>query len=83
MTVVDRVKAVLNSVLQLGSRTDSWNTGTLLLGNVPELDSMSVIGIITALEDEFEFTIADEEITGDLFATVGSLSAFVERKLAA
>ena len=83
MSVVDQVKALLNSVLQLGGRADSWNEQTALLGNVPELDSMSVVGIITALEDEFEFTIEDDEIDGDLFATLGSLTRFVEQKLAA
>jgi acyl carrier protein len=83
MSVVDHVKALLNSVLQLGGRADSWNEQTALLGNVPELDSMSVVGIITALEDEFEFTIEDDEIDGDLFATLGSLTRFVEQKLAA
>jgi acyl carrier protein len=83
MSVVDHVKAVLNSVLQLNGRADSWNEQTVLLGNVPELDSMSVVGIITALEDEFEFTIMDDEINGDLFATLGSLTRFVEQKLAA
>ena len=81
--IVDQVKAVLNSVLQLGGRVDTWNEKTALLGNVPELDSMSVVGIIGALEDEFDFTVADEEIDGDLFATLGSLTRFVEQKLAA
>jgi acyl carrier protein len=81
--VVDQVKAVLNSVLQLRGRVDSWTEQTALLGNVPELDSMSVVSIITALEDEFGFSIDDDEIDGELFATVGSLTRFVEQKLAA
>lgn len=83
MNVTEQVKAVLNSVLQLGGRAGTWNEQTALLGNVPELDSMSVVGIITALEDEFAITIDDDEIDGDLFATVGSLSRFVEQKLSA
>jgi len=83
MSVADQVKSVLNSVLQLGQRVDGWNEQTVLLGNVPELDSMSVVGIISALEDQFDFTIEDDEIDGDLFATLGSLTRFVEQKLAA
>ena len=81
MSVADQVKSLLNSVLQLGGRANSWNEDTVLLGNVPELDSMSIVGIISALEDEFDFTIEDDEIDGDLFATLGSLTRFVEQKL--
>ena len=83
MNVADQVKALLDSVLQLHGRPDKWNEDTALLGNVPELDSMSVVGIITALEDEFEFSISDDEIDGELFARLGSLTRFVEQKLAA
>ena len=83
MSVADQVKALLDSVLQLRGRPDGWNEDTALLGNVPELDSMSVVGIITAIEDEFDLSISDDEIDGDLFATLGSLTRFVEQKLAA
>ena len=82
MSVADQVKALLDSVLQLRGRPAGWNESTVLLGNVPELDSMSVVGIITALEDEFDLSISDDEIDGDLFATLGSLTRFVEQKLA-
>jgi acyl carrier protein len=43
---------------------------------------MAVIGIITALEEDFGFAIGDDEINADVFATLGSLTAFVEQKLA-
>ena len=82
MSVADQVKALLDSVLQLRGRPAGWNESTVLLGNVPELDSMSVVGIITALEDEFDLSISDDEIDRDLFATLGSLTRFVEQKLA-
>ena len=82
MAVADQVKVLLNDVLQLGGRADEWDENTPLLGSVPELDSMAVVGIITALEEDFGLTIADDEIDANSFATLGSLIKFVEEKLA-
>lgn len=81
MAVVDQVKALLDNVLQLNGRASAWNENTALLGNVPELDSMAVVSLITALEDELGLSIADDEINADVFATVGTLTRFVEQKL--
>lgn len=67
--------------LQIGARADALNTESPLLGALPELDSMAVVNILTALEDHFGFTVDDDEISAETFATLGSLVAFVERKL--
>ncbi len=56
---------------------------TPLLGALPELDSMAVINLINALEERFGVIVDDDEISGDTFATVGSLAGFVTNKLAA
>ncbi|MDD5124128.1 MAG: phosphopantetheine-binding protein [Methylovulum sp.] len=53
-----------------------------MLGSIPEFDSMAVVSIITALENRFGFIVDDDEIDASIFATVGSLVAFVEQKLA-
>ena len=82
MAVGEQVKMLLKDVLQLGGRADRWTERTPLMGSVPELDSMAVVGLITALEEDFGFAIADEEIGADIFATLGSLTSFVEMKLA-
>lgn len=83
MAVLDQVKTLLNDVLQLNGRASAWNESTPLLGNVPELDSMAVVSVITALEDDLGLSIADDEINADVFATVGTLTRFVEQKLPA
>lgn len=83
MAVGNQVKTLLNDVLQLGGRASGWSDSTPLLGSVPELDSMAVVGIISALEEDFGFAITDDEISADVFATLGSLTRFVEQKLAA
>lgn len=74
--------AVLDEVLGLRGRAASFTASTPLLGAVPELDSMAVIGVLTALEDRFGFEVEDDEIDGGTFATLGSLVAFVEGKRA-
>jgi acyl carrier protein len=50
---------------------------------LPELDSIAVVGLLAALEERFGLSIADDEIEGSLFATVGSFTRFVQAKLEA
>ena len=83
MTTVSEVRKVLADVLQVGSRAEAWDSSTSLLGSIPELDSMAVVGVIGALEDYFEISVADDEISAETFATLGSLSAFIDTKLRA
>ena len=60
----------------------SFTAATPLLGAIPELDSMAVVTLITSLEEQFGITVDDDDISGDTFASVGSLAAFVADKLA-
>lgn len=75
------VLAVLNDVLSLNGRAAKFNDTTPLLGSLPELDSMAVANVLTSLEGRFGFVIDDDEVDGSAFATVGSLTAFVQGKL--
>ena len=83
MVVIDGVKLVVGNALQLGARMQAMDASTPLLGAIPELDSMAVVNVITALEEHFDISIADDEIGAATFATLGSLSDFIERKLEA
>ena len=77
------VVSVLEGVLNLRGRGVTFDSSTPLLGAVPELDSMAVVSVITALEERFAIVVGDDELDGSTFATVGTLVTFVERKLAA
>ena len=81
MTVVEDIKTMLADVLSLGARKNQLTEATPLIGGIPELDSMAVVNVITALEDRFGITVEDDEISADTFATLGSLVTFVEAKL--
>jgi acyl carrier protein len=71
---------LLDEILSLKGRSASFTADTPLLGAVPELDSMAVVALIAGLEEHFGFVADDDEIDGSLFATVGTLTAFVDSK---
>lgn len=82
MNTQQEVLALLDEILSLNGRAASFGTDTALLGAIPELDSMAVVALITGMEERFGFVVDDDEIDGATFATVGTLLAFVEEKLA-
>ena len=79
--LLDDVKTVVGSALQIGNRVQQMDAAAPLLGAVPELGSIAVVNLITALEEHFGITVADDEIGASTFETLGSLTLFVERKL--
>lgn len=80
MDTTQQIIQVLESVLNLGSRAAQLRPESPLLGALPELDSISVVAILTALEERFGIAVDDDDVDGQTFATVGSLVAFVESK---
>ena len=68
------------------ARFDAWrdemDAAEPLLGAIPELDSIAVVNLITALEEHFGITVADDEIGAAAFETLASLTQFVEHKMA-
>lgn len=83
MDVTQEVIRVLDEVLSLQGRTVGFTPHTPLLNAVPELDSMAVVSLITSLEERFDILIDDGDIDADVFRTVGSLSSFVQERVAA
>lgn len=80
MNTEAKLKRILRDVLQLGDRAESLNSGSGLLGSLPEFDSMSVVTVVAMIEDEFGVTVADDELSADVFATLGALEKFVAEK---
>lgn len=77
------VKQIVIDVLSLGPAGSTLDEHSALLGSIPELDSMAVVQLIGALEEQFGFTVDDDEISAETFATLGSLANFVKYKLTA
>lgn len=81
MQIEAQVLRILDEVLSLDGRSASFDRNTHLLGAIPELDSMAVVSLLTALEEQLGLVVDDDDIDGATFATVGSLSDFVSAKL--
>lgn len=82
MDTKKEVLSILDEVLNLGGAAAQFELDTPLLGALPDLDSMAVVGLINILEERFGFFIEDDEIDGSTFASVGSLVELVNGKLA-
>ncbi|GMW07144.1 MAG: hypothetical protein AMXMBFR8_19400 [Nevskiales bacterium] len=80
--IEQQVRTILKNTLQLGDRAAQLNADTGLLGALPELDSMAVVTLITALEDQFGVVVGDDEVSAETFATFGTLVEFVRSKVA-
>lgn len=77
-----RVRSVLAETLGISERASSMSASTELFGSLPELDSLAVLELVTAIEDEFDIAIDDSDFSGETFDTLGSLALLVDSKLA-
>lgn len=80
MTTFEQVRQIVGDVLQLGDRMADMSPDSVLVGNIPELDSMAAIGVITALEEQLGIKIEDDDDTVEAFETLGKLAEFVDSK---
>ncbi len=76
------IAAIFDELLSLGGRSASFTDATPLLGALPELDSMAVVGVIGAIEERFGIVFDDDEIDGSSFASFGNLVELVSGKIA-
>jgi len=78
--MLEEIRVILAAALQLGDRAADFTAETPLLGSLPELDSFAVVTLITALEEHYDLVVDDDEVSADTFATLGTLTAFIEGK---
>jgi acyl carrier protein len=77
---LEQVRTIIGDALQLEARSAGLNVDTPLLGNLPELDSMAVISVISALEGNFDFEVSDDDDIAEAFESVGTLVKYVKAK---
>jgi acyl carrier protein len=75
---LDLAKKVIAVNLQL--ELDDLDPDTEILGNFPQFNSLTIVGVIGSIEDELDCVIDDEDITTDIFATVQDLADFIESR---
>ena len=81
MVTLQDITQIIAEVLQLGPRASDFGSDTPLLGAVPEFDSMAVVSVLTAVEDSYGIAIDDDEVSAEIFETLGSLFEFVKEKV--
>jgi acyl carrier protein len=75
------LRQVLADVLGLSpERIAELHSDSGLFGDLPELDSMAVAGLLTELEDRLDIIIEDEDVDGEMLETFGGLLAFLNDK---
>lgn len=75
------VKASVAEALALSPGEEAMlGLDTALLGVHPDFNSMAVLTLVTALEDQLGVSMADD-LRADAFATVGTLVADIRHRL--
>jgi acyl carrier protein len=80
MALLHEIKLLLAETLQL-DEAQNWQAETPMLGVIAEFDSMAVVSLLTQLEENYGIMIEHDEISADVFATLGSLIEFVAEKV--
>jgi acyl carrier protein len=77
-STLDEVKGLVAEALGIQDRLGSMDGSTGMLGSMPELDSLAVVVLVTAIEERFGFEIEQADFTADVLETLGTLASFVD-----
>lgn len=77
----NELKSLLAHTLGMPQVPPSWTDDMPLFGNIPDLDSMAIVSLVTAIEEHFAVEFVDEDMTMDTFASLTKLAKVVHAKL--
>jgi acyl carrier protein len=80
MDDLDRVREILRDTLQIGRRADELREQSRLFGAIPEFDSVAVVNVVMSIEAQYGIRISDDELSAEVFETLGSLRRFIASK---
>lgn len=80
--VVNRVVVLVKRTLEMPGRTDTLDEFTPLLGKRVGIDSIDVLRLVCALEEEFNMTLEESELAAGDLRSVGTLVDFITARLA-
>ena len=81
MVTVAQVLDVVAESLSCTIDVRAMQAEDALLGALPELDSIGIVALITALENRFDVHFEDDDLDAEVFATVASLLAHINTRL--
>lgn len=79
MDTIQIVLPILDEVLNLRGAALDFTRETKLRGAIPQLDSMAVVSLLAALEEQLGVEIPESQLDGSIFETVGTLVSCIER----
>lgn len=77
----ESVRDVIVQTLDLPGPKQRFTAESGLFGEIPELDSMGVVLLLTALEDRFDIHLSDDEIDAERFETFGTVTEFIRERV--
>jgi len=80
--LIEKVGALISRTLDLPPDLLSVRAETRLYGVGLGLDSFDALRLLAALEEEFEITIGDAELTVSTFDSIGSIVSLIQGKRA-
>lgn len=75
---LDTAKALLTEVLPV-TGVERWQGETPLLGALPDFDSMTMVTLITLVEERLDVVVSDSDISADDFMTLGAFAQWIQR----
>ena len=81
MVLLSELLEILDRELNLRGRALEFTEETKLAGNLPQLDSMAIVNVISVLEERYEFEFPEDQLDGEIFETVGTLIVSLNRFL--
>ena len=82
MEEFEEIKQLVIDCLNISDRKNTIKFESRIVGGMPEFDSMAVVVLLEAIEKKYGIEIDDDEIVTETFATMGTLTRFVQEKLA-
>jgi serine O-acetyltransferase len=79
--VVDRVVVLMKRTLEATARTGNIDESTPLLGKGVGIDSIDVLRLVCALEEEFNMTLEESELAVRHLRSVGTLADFIVARI--
>lgn len=82
LEIEEKIKQLLTVELAVSPAiVSNSSSSTPLLGRGIGLDSVETMALVVSLEEEFEISIPDDELTVDLFKSVGTLTDYIMHAL--
>ena len=82
VSIEERIRDLLVSELSVNATTiAATSSNTSLLGHGIGLDSVEILGLVVCLEQEFQISVPDSELTVDLFKNIGTLADYVLKRI--